>query len=105
MRPRISAVVFATVYCCAYIGLLATNAPLFLYYPRTNQIAWGWNALAEGGPAITWYGLMASAAAIAVLCAVAIQEQWFVTRLRNYLWLFPLGAMLACVYLMKQFFV
>ncbi len=57
------------------------------------------------GPAMAWYGLMADAGIAALILALAIPDRLLDRALRNYLWLFPGGAMLVCVYLLRVFFV
>lgn len=105
MESRISPVAFALAYCVAYTVVLALDWPLFNYYPQVGEFTWGWDSpLENAGPSMAWYGLMASAGGIALVCAVIIRDRVAATALRNALWLFPLGAMLACVYLMRIFF-
>lgn len=105
MKLRISPVVFTLVYCVAYIAVLSMDAALFRYYPQTGEFSWGWIALTEAGPGMAWYGLMANAAIAAVLLGTIVPERSIAVSLRNFLWLFPAGAMAACVYLMKHFFL
>jgi|HigsolmetaAR202D_1030399.scaffolds.fasta_scaffold79593_1 hypothetical protein len=105
MESRISPVVFALVYCIVYAVVLAFDWPLFNYYPQVGEFTWGWTPKLEGaGPAMTWYGLMATAGAVALLAALILRDKVVAAALRNWLWLFPLGAMLACVYFMRIFF-
>jgi hypothetical protein len=105
MDSRISPVVFAIAYCIAYTIVLAFDWPLFKYYPQTGDFTWGWHApLENAGPSMAWYGLMATAGGVALLCAAVFRDRVVAAVLRNSLWLFPFGAMLACVYLMRIFF-
>lgn len=101
---KFSPVVFGLVYLCVYVVVLAKDWALFIYYPQVGQFSWGWNRLAGIGPGMAWYGLMASAAAAALPVAAVVSDDKATNALRNCLWLFPLGAMLGCVYLMKHFF-
>jgi hypothetical protein len=102
---KFSAVVFGLVYLCAYVVVLAKDWALFIYYPQVGQFSWGWSRVVGIGPGMAWYGLMASAAAVALPVAVLVPGEKLAGALRNSLWLFPCAAMIACVYLMKQFFI
>lgn len=105
MQARISSVVFALVYCIAYTVVLAMDWPVFKYYPQTGDFTWGWTPrLEHAGPSMAWYGLMLSAGGVALISAAVIRDKMIVSALRNSLWLFPLGAMLACVFMMRIFF-
>jgi hypothetical protein len=104
MKIRLSPVTFTVVYCISYIAVLALDAPLFRYYPAVKQFAWEWQLLEGVGPAMAWYGLMASAALVALGAATVVPSQPIAARLRNYLWCVPLAAVLGCVFLMRQFF-
>lgn len=104
MKPRFAPATFLIVFCCTYIGAFALDRPLFRYYPLHGNLSWGHPMLPHAGPAMAWYGLLADAVIIATLCALCIPDRLAAARLRNYLWLFPVGAMLACVYLLRIFF-
>lgn len=104
-RARFSSVAFTSVYCVAYIAVLATDAALFRYYPLVGEWVWGWQRLEESGPSMSWYGLMASAALPAVLAGVVSGGLALPDRWRNHAWVPPVVAMVACVYLMRRFFI
>jgi hypothetical protein len=101
---RFSPVTFSIAFSVAYAVVFALNLPLFYYYPLHHDFSWGATALKGIGPPMAWYGLMASAAIIAVLCAVVIPERLLARPLRNFVWIFPCAAMLTCVYLLRHFF-
>jgi hypothetical protein len=101
---RFSPSVFAVAFCCAYIYVFAANEPLFLYYPLHGQFTWGHQLLKGSGPAMAWYGLMASAGIVSTVLALVIPER-AIGRLRGYLWLFPCAAMLASVFLLRKLFL
>lgn len=105
MRLRFSPAVFTVAFCCTYIGAFAFDWPLFRYYPMHGDISWGRQLVKGIGPAMTWYGLMANAGIVASLLSVGVPNRPIDALLRNYLWLFPCAAMLACVFLLRQFFV
>lgn len=101
---KFSPIIFGLVYLCGYIAALATDGALFVYYPQSSQFAWGWQRLTDVGPGITWYGLMGSAAVVALAAAFVIPGEKLANAMRSSLWLVPLAAMVACVYLMRHFF-
>ena len=47
----------------------------------------------------------ANAGIVASLLSVGVPNRPIDALLRNYLWVFPCAAMLACVFLLRQFFV
>ncbi len=104
MKPTFSAAIFSLAFCIAYVAAFALNAPLFSYYPLPGTFTWGSRALADAGPSMAWYGLMSTAAAIALPLAVLVPERWLLGRVRAGLWLVPCGAMLACAWLLRHFF-
>jgi hypothetical protein len=115
-KPRFAPAVFMVAFCFAYACVFAMNWPLFSYYPLHGQFTWGHHVLqgvpagdvtaaaAPVGPAMAWYGLMASAGIAAALVALIVPDRAIDRVLRNYLWLFPCAAMLTCVFLLRHFF-
>jgi hypothetical protein len=102
----VKATAFSAAFCCAYVWALTTNHPLFLYYPLHGAFRWGTQPLLipqANGPAMAWYGLVATAGLIAAVAAVFFPRRLSGT-LAPYIWLFPLGAMLACAFLLRRFF-
>ena len=91
-------------FCCTYICVFALDRPLFRYYPLHGNFSWGKQSLQGIGPAMAWYGLMANASIAATLLAVCVPDRATDRLFRNYLWLFPCGAMLACVFLLRKLF-
>lgn len=104
MSGRFSATVFSLAYCVGYGAAFALDAPLFLYYPIEGRLAWAWAPFASAGPSMAWYGLMASATLVAVPLALAVPQRRAMAALRNLLWLVPVGALLACAWLLRVFF-
>lgn len=104
MNLRFSPAVFLASFCCAYIVVFANDWPLFRYYPLNGTLNWGVGSLQGAGPAMAWYGLLASASFIATVLAVLIPGTAMDRTLRNRLWLFPLATMLACAFLLRKFF-
>ena len=103
MKLSFNPAVFAIVFSLAYAAAFWFNAPLFMVYPLNGDFVWGSKLLADAGPAMAWYGLMADAAIAAVILAFVIPSR-ATSGLRNYIWLFPLAAMLASLYLLRIFF-
>ena len=102
---RFSPPAFSVAFCCVYAVAFLMNRPLFLYYPLHRDFAWGWHAMTGAGPAMVWYGLMADAIIVALPAGFVVPRRATDGRLRNYLWLFPCGAILTCVYLVRTFFL
>jgi hypothetical protein len=103
-KPWFSPAIFMIAFCCAYAFAFAMDWPLFRYYPLHGDFNWGPRYLKGVGPAMAWYGLLCSAGISAVLLSIIVPDSAAQKLLRNYLWVFPSGAMLACVFLLRQFF-
>ncbi|HWY61516.1 MAG TPA: hypothetical protein VNW15_06420 [Rhizomicrobium sp.] len=103
MTLRFGPVSFAIVFCCVYALAFFTNLPLFLYYPLHGDFTWGPQLLKGAGPGMAWYGLMADAGIAALVLAFIVPDRLLDRIFRNYFWLFPCGAMLVCVYMLRQF--
>jgi hypothetical protein len=104
-NPIFNPVAFAAAFCCAYILLFAMNWPLFLYYPLHADFTLGPQILKGVGPAMAWYGLMAGAGIIGALVATIVPARVSDRVLRDYLWLFPGMAIIACMFLLRRFFL
>jgi len=103
-RSRFSAATFTAVFCVAYIVVFALDLPLFRYWPLNGDWTWGRATLQDAGPAMAWYGLMANAGIVALVAAFVVPDRFATRLLGNRLWLFPMAAMAACVFLLRQFF-
>jgi hypothetical protein len=105
MKFRFAPITFMAVFCCVYALAFWANKPLFLYYPQIGVLHWGPKPLKGAvGPLMAWYGLMADAGIAAIILAFLVPNHFLDRILRSYLWLFPCGAMLVCVYLLRVFF-
>jgi len=104
-KLRLSPAVFLVAFCCAYVVVFSMNWPLFRYYPFHGEFAWGPGDLPGAGPVMSWYGLLCSAAAVAIVPALVVPDRAVPSIFRGYLWLFPLAAMGACGFLLRTFFV
>lgn len=106
MSLRGSPVVFAALYCVAYVLVFVFDLPLVRYYPVPQEWAWGpADAVVRPGPAMAWYGLMASAALVAAPGAFLVRERWVLALCANRLWLWPCAAVVACIVLLRPFFL
>jgi hypothetical protein len=97
---------FSAAYCCAYVWALTTNRPLFLYYPLHGEFRWGMQPLLTpeaSGPAMTWYGIVATAGLIAAVAGISVPRS-LAGVLARFVWLFPLSAMLGCAFWLRRFF-
>jgi len=101
------AIVFGAVYAVAYLIAVQKNLALFTYHPALNEFGAGVQK-AKDGPAMYWYGWMATAgisASVAGLLACALPER-LTQRLRSgWAWLVPLGAMVFFCYLLRGYFL
>lgn len=105
MKPRFSPLAFGTVFCLAYVFALAFDAALFRYYPLTGQLTWSAVPLPDAGPSMAWYGLLATAALVALPAALLLPQATLAARLRNLLWVVPALALVGSAWLMRIFFL
>ncbi len=101
MKPRFSTVAFSLVFSLAYLVALSFDGALFRYYPLTGQFTWGHVSLTDAGPAMAWYGLLATAAVAALPAALLLPQATLAARLRNLLWVLPVVALLGSAWLMR----
>jgi hypothetical protein len=66
--------IFSLAAVPAYIIGYYFNRPLFFYYPKIGRLSLA--AIAEAGPAIMWFGWLASALLIGALFAFSVPERW-----------------------------
>lgn len=102
----IFAIVFAVTYPIAYVIAVENNYALFTYHPALGEFGF----LVErpkDGPAMYWYGWMATAGIVAFLvgaisCVIperAAQRLW-----PGWSWAVPLAVMVVFSYLLRGFF-
>jgi hypothetical protein len=91
---RALSILFIAGYCAAVIG----NWPLFRYYPLVGQFSLIDIPDKSLGPAMTWYGWMATAAIPALIAAavfkLTVPDRWR-ERFVPLLWLAPLAVLVA----------
>ena len=79
----------AVYYACVY----KVDWALFYYYPETN--AFYLRAHPDDGPAVLWYGWMATSALVSIPLALIVPRR-IADRLWNgLLWLVPIGTVVA----------
>jgi hypothetical protein len=101
------AVVFAVVYAVTYAISVWKNLALFTYHPALNEFGMGVQK-AKDGPAMYWYGWMATSAivaGIAGLAACLLPAQVARRLWPGLAWLVPLCAMLFFAWLLSGFFL
>jgi len=100
------AIVFAVVYAVTYALAVWKNLALFTYHPAIYE--WGLGVQkAKDGPAMYWYGWMATSAIVASIAGVlasllpaAVQRRLW----PGLAWLVPLCAMLFFAWLLRGYF-
>jgi amino acid permease len=106
---------FGTAFAVFYVVALARDLALFTVFPSLGVVLLGTHHSRDVGdpslgfvaPAMYWYGWTATAALAALmvgLMAAWLPERW--TRLfwSGWLWVVPVLAMIACVYLTLPWF-
>lgn len=105
MTLRFSPAAFMLAYCLAYVVAVAADLPAFRYYPLTGHLNWGPGAVKGAGPGMAWYGVMAEAGLAGLVAAVVLPDRWLQRPFWNVLWIIPVGALAALVFLMRIFFL
>lgn len=101
------AIVFAIATPIIYVASELGGWPLFTYHPGVNRIDFGWAAArANEGPAMYWYGWIATTLIVAALLG------WLASLLRRrvsdkiplfLIWLLPLPALAILAYVLMPF--
>jgi hypothetical protein len=94
---------FTVVFCVAYVPILVFDWPIFVYYPQGMHIHLRERAT-EAGPAMHWYGLVASAAIAGGITSLLCRLSWLPKRVVPWLWVAPVATMLAIVIYLRQYF-
>lgn len=94
---------FTVAFSVAYIFVFAMDLALFLYYPLVGEFHLG-EARGAVGPAMHWYGLVASAAIVGGATGLFARDHWIPSVLIPYLWLAPLATLMASAFLLRNFF-
>jgi hypothetical protein len=75
MQRVFSARVFTLMYGIGYAAAVYMGYPLFRYYPLVHRFSRHALAGQSVGPAMSWYGWIASAAALGVVSAVLVPKR------------------------------
>ena len=98
--------VFAAAFAVIYVLAVQMNWALVTYHPRLGE--WElWAAPPKSGPAMYWYGWTTTAALgalIFALVATVFPERWTRRLWSGWLWVVPVAAMVACIYLTMPWF-
>ena len=103
-KPLFSPVAFTVAFCCTYALVFTANWPLFIYYPLHGNLKWGYHVAKGLGPAMSWYGFMADSSGVALVVSLAVPKRWADPLFRDYIVIFPIGAMLVAVILLRSLF-
>jgi amino acid permease len=115
LRFRRFAFAFGTAFAVLYPVALKWDLALFTVYPSLGVVLSGTHhsrdvvdpALGFAAPAMYWYGWTATAALGALvvgLAAALLPERWTQRFWLGWVWLVPVAAMMACVYLTLPWF-
>ncbi|HZL40883.1 MAG TPA: hypothetical protein VFC45_11470 [Pseudolabrys sp.] len=101
------AVVFAIATPIVYVASELGGWPLFTYHPGVNRIDFGWAAArANEGPAMYWYGWIASTLIAAALLGwlASLLPRRISDKIPLFLiWLLPLPALAILAYVLMPF--
>jgi hypothetical protein len=104
-RYSVFAVTFGVIFCIFYLFVMNYGWQLFTYYPASNQwVLYGHPpAGASPGPAMKWYGYVASAALVAavvglVASMIPAQTLWRIWW-PGLIWVVPILATIVLFYL------
>lgn len=98
---------FAVTYALAYVVSVVNNYALFTYHPAIGEFGAGVQK-AKDGPAMYWYGWMATSgivASIAGVLATLLPESAARRLWPGLTWLVALVALAALAYDLRQFFL
>jgi len=101
------AIVFGVVYTVAYFVCVEGNYALFTYHPALGEFGMGVQK-AKDGPAMYWYGWMATSGIVAVVAgglAILLPEAVVRRLTPAATWIVALATMLAFCWLLKGFFL
>jgi len=100
-------IVFAVVYAIAYVIAVEQNYALFTYHPAISEFGAGVQQPKEG-PAMYWYGWLATAGIAAFLAGVlaALLPESVTRRLwPGWTWVVALAVMVAFCYILRIYFL
>jgi hypothetical protein len=106
---------YGAAYAMLYVIALKLDAALFTVYPTIGVVLFGTHhsrdtvgpSMGSFLPAMHWYGLTATAALGALIFGIAaasLPDRWTQRVWSGWLWVAPVAAMIACVYLTLPWF-
>ena len=105
MSQMFSARLFTVLFGGGYTLAVWINYPLFRYYPLVQRFSVHDLADRTLGPAMSWYGWIATAALPAALICVVVPRRWGDRVPAAVFWLVPVAMLLAGWYREKSWFV
>jgi hypothetical protein len=107
MKRPVFFIIFAATYPILYVIAFQKNYALFTYHPALAEFGWGAQA-PKDGPAMYFYGWMATAAIAAFVLAIimGLVPRSVSERLSpNWAWLAPLAVLVAFPWLLRSYFL
>ena len=98
---------FSVVFALLYVPAMELNWALFTYHPQLRAFGWLVDA-PRTGPAMYWYGWLATAALGAAAisgAALAVPARWSARVPASLAWIVPLMTMAAIAWLLRGYFV
>jgi hypothetical protein len=105
-RQALFVTIFSTAVAVFYALSDVYRWPLFSYYPATGLLAWGWAPSTDNdGPAMYWYGWVATTVLLSALLALVASRWIRSTRsgLWHLSWLVPLIMVPVMAYTLKVY--
>jgi len=97
--PAIFTLLFGPLYViCFYVDIA-----LFRYYPETAEFHW--RMTQNAGPAILWYGWLATAALASAAVAVIVPRAVTARLRRGWAWLVPAAVIVVILVYEKRWFL
>jgi hypothetical protein len=109
MRRARAFIIFSAAYAVLYLGAMYYNLALFTYYPAAKQFYPLVPATPQArGPAMFWYGWIATAAlgalALSVL-SLAVPARWEMRVWPGWSWLAPIAVFLTLIVILRAWFI
>jgi hypothetical protein len=104
---NVFAIAFSVVFAVVYVIAVENNYALFTYHPAVGEFGGGVQPAKEG-PAMYWYGWLATAgitASVAGVLASLLPGTLTRTLWAGWAWVVAAGVMVAFCYLLRNFFL
>jgi hypothetical protein len=109
MRRARAFIIFSAAYAVLYLGAMYYNLALFTYYPAAKQFYPLVPATPQArGPAMFWYGWIATAALGALTLSVlslAVPARWEMRVWPGWSWLAPTAVFLTLIVILRGWFI